>query len=105
MRAVESALDNLDDIVSVNMISEIMDWAKSDPLVGRIADPSHTFLCGHSRVCSSHGSMQDLSDICCIYPACSHVGASCKHSSRAKQAIVHCLSAEHCVCMQSVSAD
>ncbi|KAK9808325.1 hypothetical protein WJX73_001885 [Symbiochloris irregularis] len=45
----ETALDNLDDILSVNMISEIIDWAKSDPLLGRITNTDCAFLCGHSR--------------------------------------------------------
>lgn len=48
--AVESALDNLDDKVSVEMISEIIDWVKGDALLHTITDPGCTFLCGHSRV-------------------------------------------------------
>ena len=48
--AAESALDSLDDIVSVDMISEIVDWAEQDALLSKICNTSCTFLCGHSRV-------------------------------------------------------
>lgn len=47
---MESAFEPLDDLISVEMISEILDWARSDPILARLADPSRTYLCGHSRV-------------------------------------------------------
>ena len=48
--AVESAFEPLDDLISVGMISELLDWARLDPVLMRLADPSRTYLCGHSRV-------------------------------------------------------
>ncbi len=32
------------------MISELLDWARLDPVLSRLADPGRTYLCGHSRV-------------------------------------------------------
>lgn len=43
-------MDPLDDLVSVKLIREIIDWSTTDPLLARIADPSNVYLCGHSRV-------------------------------------------------------
>lgn len=48
--AVESAFEPLDDLISVGMIGELLDWARLDPVLTRLADPSRTYLCGHSRV-------------------------------------------------------
>ena len=48
--AVESATEPLDDRVSVELIREIMDWVKTDPVLCQLADPGSTYLCGHSRV-------------------------------------------------------
>ena len=48
--AVESAFEPLDDLISVGMIGELLDWARLDPVLMRLADPSRTYLCGHSRV-------------------------------------------------------
>ena len=50
MFAVESAFEPLDDLISVGMIGELLDWARLDPMLTRLADPSRTYLCGHSRV-------------------------------------------------------
>ena len=47
--AVESAFEPLDDVTCVGMISELLDWARVDPVLVRLADPSRTYLCGHSR--------------------------------------------------------
>ncbi|KAK9846302.1 hypothetical protein WJX81_001257 [Elliptochloris bilobata] len=46
---LESAFEPLDDLISVSMIGELLDWARLDPVLSRIADSSRTFLCGHSR--------------------------------------------------------
>ena len=48
--AVESAFEPLDDLISVGMIGELLEWARLDPVLMRLADPSRTYLCGHSRV-------------------------------------------------------
>ena len=48
--AVETTLDVVDDVLSVDMISDLMDHVAADPLLRRIASPDRTFLCGHSRV-------------------------------------------------------
>ena len=50
LAAVESATEPLDDRVSVELIREIMDWAKTDPVLSQLADTGSTYLCGHSRV-------------------------------------------------------
>ena len=47
---MESAFEPLDDLISVGMIGELLDWARLDPVLMRLADPSRTYLCGHSRV-------------------------------------------------------
>lgn len=47
--AVESAFEPLDDVTCVGMISELLDWARVDPVLARLADPGRTYLCGHSR--------------------------------------------------------
>ncbi len=47
---MESAFEPLDDITCVGMISELLDWARLDPVLSRLADPGRTYLCGHSRV-------------------------------------------------------
>ena len=62
--AVESAFEPLDDLISVGMIGELLDWARMDPVLMRLADPSRTYLCGHSRVglpASFASSFQDIS--------------------------------------------
>ena len=46
----ESAVDNLDDELSVKFIQEIMDWCGSHPVLSRVSDTSKVYLCGHSRV-------------------------------------------------------
>ncbi len=46
---MESAFEPLDDVTCVGMISELLDWARLDPVLARLADPSRTYLCGHSR--------------------------------------------------------
>ena len=48
--AAESAVDNLDDIISVKFIQEIIDWCGSHPVISRVSDTSRVYLCGHSRV-------------------------------------------------------
>ena len=48
--AAESAVDNLDDEVSVKFIQEIMDWCGSHPVISKVSDTSRVYLCGHSRV-------------------------------------------------------
>ncbi|KAL3132591.1 hypothetical protein ABBQ32_009124 [Trebouxia sp. C0010 RCD-2024] len=45
----ETAVDNLDDVISVKFIQEIMDWCGSHPVVSRVSDFSRVYLCGHSR--------------------------------------------------------
>lgn len=47
---METATDSLSDVLSVDMLSSLIDWAERDPLLSRVADPQHTLLCGHSRV-------------------------------------------------------
>ena len=47
---VESTLDVVDDLLSVDMISDLMDHVAADPVLRRIASSETTFLCGHSRV-------------------------------------------------------
>ena len=47
----ESAVDNLDDELSVKFIQEIMDWCGSHPVLSRVSNTSKVYLCGHSRVC------------------------------------------------------
>lgn len=49
---VESATEPLNDRVSVELVREIMDWARGDPALSQLADVSRTYLIGHSRVCS-----------------------------------------------------
>jgi hypothetical protein len=48
--AVESATEPLDDRLCVELIREIIDWARIDPIVSQLADTDTTYLCGHSRV-------------------------------------------------------
>ncbi len=48
--AAESAVDNLDDVISVKFIQEIIDWCSSHPVISRVSDTSQVYLCGHSRV-------------------------------------------------------
>lgn len=48
--AAETAVDNLDDVLSVKFIQEIMDWCGSHPVISRVSDTSRVYLCGHSRV-------------------------------------------------------
>lgn len=48
--AAETAVDNLDDVISVKFIQEIMDWCGSHPVISRVSDTSRVYLCGHSRV-------------------------------------------------------
>lgn len=48
--AAESAVDNLDDIISMKFIQEIIDWCGSHPVISRVSDTSRVYLCGHSRV-------------------------------------------------------
>ena len=48
--AAESAVDNLDDELSVKFIQQIMDWCGSHPVISRVSDASRVYLCGHSRV-------------------------------------------------------
>lgn len=50
--AVESAVDTLDDVLSVDFIQEIMNYVEDNPVLRRFADASCTYLIGHSRVCS-----------------------------------------------------
>ncbi|DBA93619.1 TPA: hypothetical protein ACH3X3_013696 [Trebouxia sp. C0006] len=45
----ESAVDNLDDVISVKFIQEIIDWCGSHPVISRVSDTSRVYLCGHSR--------------------------------------------------------
>lgn len=53
--AAESAVDNLDDIISVKFIQEIIDWCGSHPVISRVSDTSRVYLCGHSRVSQPSG--------------------------------------------------
>ncbi|KAK9908726.1 hypothetical protein WJX75_001965 [Coccomyxa subellipsoidea] len=46
---VESATEPLDDRLCVELIREIIDWARIDPIVSQLADTDTTYLCGHSR--------------------------------------------------------
>lgn len=50
LTAAESAVDNLDDVISVKFIQEIIDWCGSHPVISRVSDTSRVYLCGHSRV-------------------------------------------------------
>ena len=47
---MESATEPLDDRLCVELIREIIDWAKTDPVVSQLANTDTTYLCGHSRV-------------------------------------------------------
>ncbi|KAA6427900.1 MAG: hypothetical protein FRX49_02562, partial [Trebouxia sp. A1-2] len=48
-QSAESAVDNLDDVISVKFIQEIIDWCGSHPVISRVSDTSRVYLCGHSR--------------------------------------------------------
>lgn len=50
MLAAESAVDNLDDELSVKFIQEIMDWCGSHRVISKVSDTTRVYLCGHSRV-------------------------------------------------------
>ncbi|KAK9820264.1 hypothetical protein WJX72_008273 [[Myrmecia] bisecta] len=46
---LESALDNVDDAICVKFITEMMDWAETDPILSQLASTRDVYLCGHSR--------------------------------------------------------
>ena len=37
-------------MVSVQFIREILEWCEKDPILSQLADPSVSYLIGHSRV-------------------------------------------------------
>lgn len=42
-------MESLDDVVSMNLVQEIIDWTETDPLMRRIANSRNVYLIGHSR--------------------------------------------------------
>lgn len=43
---VESVIDPLDDVLSKNVIHEVIDWTQSDPLMQQITDSNAVYLIG-----------------------------------------------------------
>ena len=60
--AAESAVDNLDDVISVKFIQEIIDWCGSHPVISKVSDTSRVYLCGHSRVSFDNNCIHDVDD-------------------------------------------
>ena len=43
---VENIMEPLDDVVSKNVIREIINWAEADPLMQQLANPNAVYLIG-----------------------------------------------------------
>eukprot|EP00798_Chlamydomonas_sp_ICE-L_P004261 gene4261-14373_t len=45
----QTVADILNDSTSIMILSDLIDWCASNPLLRRLADTSSVYLCGHSR--------------------------------------------------------
>lgn len=45
----ETMTESLDDVTSVQLLTDLINWCGTDPLMRRIADCTRIYLCGHSR--------------------------------------------------------
>eukprot|EP00210_Caulerpa_lentillifera_P008006 g7645.t1 len=46
---VETIMEPLDDVVSIDLVREIIDWTQSNPLMRKLANSHSVYLIGHSR--------------------------------------------------------